>query len=426
MSGPPLKVALVALNEPGYRSLALGCLRAYAEARPDLRGRVAFQTHDLDTSVDPWWVAYRLLSAEPDVVAFSVTCWNARSVYETCRVFGTAWPEAAIILGGPEAGPKAEEVLRANREVHAVVRGEGEEAFAELLYALSRGRKAWQVDGVTARRGDDIVAAPDRPLIADLDSIPSPYLTGLLAPVDGATYLETYRGCPRRCGYCFEGKGYGRLRYFSPERVRAEVDLVAGTPGVSSFSFIDPVFNLTDERLERMAEILAPHAAMGVRLHTIEVDVERVSPEHAALLSRCGVASVETGPQSVGAEALAACRRPFDPERFRAGAASLAAEGIAVECDLIIGLPGDTAADFADGLSWVLALDPAKVQCSTLRVLPGTELWDRAIELGLEHDREPPHEVIATHSMSYQDLRRAEVLGCAVSDEHAARLGEVR
>ena len=418
----PLKVALVALNQPGYQSLALGYVRTYAEADEGLRGEAAFQTLDLTSDLDPWWVAYRVLGLGPDVVGFSVTCWNARKVYEACRIVKAASPGTTIVLGGPEVGPIAEEVLAERLDVDSVVRGEGEVTFAELLQVVASGGSAHVVEGVTSRDGDRIVSAPDRRPIEDLDTIPSPYLTGILRPVDGGTYLESYRGCPFDCGYCFEGKGLRRIRHFSPERVKAEIDAVASSPGMTDFSFSDSVFNLTDERMEWFAKAMAPHLTRGVRLHTIEVDIERVDAEAARLLRRAGVASVETGPQTVGRRALELCRRRFDATRFTRGVEALRDEGIRVECDLIVGLPGDDVYDFLAGLRFVLDLDPGIVQTSTLHVLPGTDFWARAEELGLRFDREPPHEVVCTSEASFADLRRAEIMSTAVQAVYRARL----
>ncbi|MDO8915622.1 MAG: B12-binding domain-containing radical SAM protein, partial [Coriobacteriia bacterium] len=412
----------VALNSPGYQSLALGYLRAYAQADRRLGGKVAFQTLDLSTDVDPWWVAWRVLGLEPDVLGISVTCWNARAVFDVCRIVGQVRPECVIVLGGPEVGPIAEDVLAAHAAVHAVVRGEGEATFADLLHALAGRSKVWRVEGVTARKGEEVVSAPDRALIADLDSIPSPYLAGVMQPVDGGAYLETYRGCPHACAYCFEGKGYGRIRSFSDARIASEIDAVAGAPGVRSFSFIDPVFNLTNERLAKLAGWLAPHAAKGARLHTIEVDIERIDDAAATLLRSAGVASVETGPQTIAPASLAVCHRRFDPKRFASGVRACKAQGIAVECDLIAGLPAEDVHDFLAGLRFALDLDPGIVQSSTLHVLPGTDLWARAAELGLSFDRDPPHEIIATPDATYRDLRRAEVLAHSIQKVYRARM----
>lgn len=422
MPDPALKVALVALNRPGYRSLALGYLRAFAQADPRLRNRVGFQTLDLTDDVDPWPLAYQILRLRPDVVGISVACWNARTVYEACGLVRKADPGIAIVLGGPEVGPQAEAVLAANPAVDMVVRGEGEATFAELLGALIMGKRPWLVPGVTARRDDEIVSALDRPLIEDLDSLPSPYLAGVLAPTERSAYIETFRGCPHRCAYCFEGKGSQRIRSFSQERVRAEIDLIATTAGVRMFSFSDAVFNLTPERLSWLADALEPHAKRGMRLHTIEVDIERITAIEAEDLRRAGVVSVETGPQTVGAEALRICRRTFDPTCFVVGVRALRAAGISVECDLIIGLPGDTTADIIAGLNWVLDLDPGVLQSSTLRVLPGTDLWARAQELGLEFDSGHEHEVVRTAQLSFEDIRRLEVMASAVQSAYRARL----
>lgn len=422
MADQPLKVALVALNRPGYQSLALGCLRAYAEADRRLRGKAAFQTLELTTDEDPWWVAYRILRMDPDVVAFSVYCWNARAIYQACSIIGDANRKLTIILGGPEVSNVAEDVLRANPAVDAVVRGEGEETFSELLRVIAAEKRMWMCQGVTARNGDEIVSAPDRPLIDDLDTIPSPYLAGLLAPLEALSYIETYRGCPHNCAYCFEGKGSTRIRSHSQERVAAEIEAVACAPGVKTFSFVDSVFNLNRDRLRWLADTLESHASGGLSLHTIEVDIEKIDAGQALDLQRAGVVSVETGPQSIGAEALRTCYRSFDPMRFAEGVEILKSHGISVECDLIFGLPGDDAFDVIGGLRWLLQLDPGVVQSSTLHVLPGTDLCERSQELGLEYESSSAHAVIQTRDISFADIRRLEVMAMSMQSSYRARI----
>ncbi|TLM98053.1 MAG: B12-binding domain-containing radical SAM protein [Actinobacteria bacterium] len=422
MSGR-LGICIAAVNAPGYRSLAAGYLRAALTLDPRL-GDVRVASIDTDTGTDAWWTAFRLLELDPapDVVAMPVYCWSARHVYEAARVLKRARPQVTIVLGGPEVGPQAREVLESHPYVDAVVRGEGERALPELVWALSRGGDPGAVPGVTARVEGAIVAGPDAEPIDGLDTIASPFAAGATIATDGSAYIETYRGCPHRCAYCYEGKGSTRIRSFGWDRIAGDIEAVASTPGMRSFSFIDPVFNLTNDRLERLSDLLAPWAARGVRLHTIEVDVERVDDDAAALLARAGVASVETGPQTVGAAALATCSRSLDAEKFRAGIAACKRHGISVECDLIIGLPGDTESDVLAGLDFVTSCDPGIVQVSTLHVLPGTALWQRADELGIAFDPEPPHELISTPTIGFADLRRLEALGRAAGVVYRARI----
>lgn len=422
-----LTVALIGISAPGYRSLANAYLRESVRADPRLVD-VRIADIDFTTATDPWWIAYQLLELDPapDVFGFSVVCWNARTVLEVIRIISSVRPEVRVVLGGPEAGPRARDLLEAHPELDAVVRGEGERSLPELLHAWSRGGDPCAVPGVTARDGDRIVDGPEQAPIEDLDSIPSPYPAGVAIATDGSAYLETYRGCPHRCAYCFEGKGSTRIRSFSWDRIAADIERLASVPGMCSSSFIDPVFNLTPDRLRHLSSLLEPWAARGLRLHTIEVDIERIDDEQAELLVRAGVASVETGPQSVGVTALSNCHRSFDRDRFAAGVRACKAAGISVECDLIVGLPGDDADDVLDGVDFVIGLDPGRVQMSTLHVLPGTDLWMRAEELGLRFDPEPPHELIATPDLSFGDLRRLELAGNAAAAVYRARIDRQR
>jgi len=417
-----LSVVIAAVSSPGYRSLAAAYLSAALTADPRMPD-TRVMTLDLDTRTDAWWIAYRILRVDPapDIVAFPVLCWTARTVYETARIVKAARPATRIVMGGPEVGPIARSVLDSRPFVDAIVRGEGEFAFADLVFAYSRGGDPGAVPGVVAREGDIVVQGPERPPIEDLDAIASAFV-GRPHATDGSAFVETYRGCPHMCAYCFEGKGSTRIRSFSWDRIAADIEAVASVPGMRSFSFIDPVFNLTPSRLRQLSDIMAPHAERGIRLHTIEVDIERVDDEAAELLRRAGVESVETGPQSIGERALETCRRSFDPARFAEGVQACRRAGISVECDLIVGLPGDTCTDVMDGIDFAIGLDPGKVQISTLHVLPGTHLWDAAAELGLAFDPEPPHELISTRDIDYVALRRLEAFGVAASRIYRARI----
>lgn len=420
----PLLVALVGVSSPGYRSLATAYLREALKADHRLSDPWVV-TPDYSTATDPWWIAYDLLSLDPqpDVIGFSVVCWNARIVYDVVRIVRAARPDVRIVLGGPEVGPIATQVLESHPGVDAVVVGEGERTLAELIHSWRRDGDPSSIPGVCVRDGGRVVCGPDPEPICDLDSLPSPFQAQRGAhATDGSAFVETFRGCPHRCGYCFEGKGSTRIRSFGWDRIAADIEAVASTPGMRSFSFIDPVFNLTPDRLQRLSDIMEPWARRGVRLHTIEVDIERIDDEQAALLARAGVVSVETGPQTTGARALGECARTFDERRFRSGIEACKRHDISVECDLIVGLPGDTADDIRASLDLVLSLDPGKVQMSTLHVLPGTDLWARADSLGLVYDAEPPHELIRTADIDYNQLRRLEAMGNAACVAYRARI----
>ena len=408
-------IAFIGINQPGYKTVANAYLREAVKA--DVRlPEVWAQTIDFSVDQDTWWMLYQLLALDPqpDFISFSVYCWNAAQVFELTRMLHQVWPEVKLIMGGPEVGPQALEVLEEHPELYAVIAGEGEKSVPALLLSYAREGEPFGIAGVACHTSDGPRITPEEP-IENLDAIPSPYTTEHPPALDGAAYLETFRGCPHQCAYCFEAKGSTRIRSFSWSRVEEDVARVASTPGLKSFTFIDSVFNLTLPRLKKIAEIMDPWVCKGIRLHTIEVDIEAIDDEQALLLKKCGVVSVETGPQTTNDRALNACRRSLDKQKFLAGVKACRSQGIRVEADLIIGLPDDTVSDVLDSMEFAVHSGADKVQMSTLHVLPGTPLWDNADELGLVYDTNAPHEIIETRDISYRDLRKLEVFGVALS-----------
>ncbi len=418
----PLSILLTGFNtchEPHYFSLALGYLKAYAMADPNIAKSVDLEI--VDFCVDCNSTEQALLyftSARPDIIGISCYCWNTAKVLDLCRLTKKVLPSTKLVLGGPEVGPIAGKLLLENPSVDVIVRGEGEKTFAELVNVYLKGGSLREVNGISFRKASEVISNPDRPLIESLDEIPSPYLTGVLKPRDEVTYLESFRGCPYHCAYCYEGKNYGPLRFFSIERTEAELKLILEDKNVGSFSFVDPVFNVKRKRVHELCDVIAKLNSSGKALHTIEISAEAVDETLVEKFKAAGIRSVETGPQASDPKTMSKINRRFDAERFSKGVRLLLEGGIDVLCDLIIGLPGDDLYRFAKSADFVFSLRPSNVVFSTLHVLPGTYLYDNANQLGLTFDEQPPHCVLYNQSFAFDEVKKAEILAASLSKEY--------
>jgi anaerobic magnesium-protoporphyrin IX monomethyl ester cyclase len=417
---PPLTVTLVSFNAAGHFSLANGYLKAYAEKDRSLRPRVDIDLVDFAVeSNDARQALFYLSQRLPDVVGISCYCWNVEVSLELARLYKALAPKGLVVLGGPEVGPIAEGYLEENDAPDIVVRGEGEETFRQLLRHLACGEEALEeVQGITYRRDGTVTSNPDRPPISNLDEIPSPYLAGVLKPRDQVTYVETSRGCPYHCAYCYEGKETPGVRLFSERRIQREIEAVIGTPGVRSFHLVDSVFNLNKARLRRLAQLISEVNRTGAQMLTVEILADLVDEETVQLLRQVRVASVETGPQTVHADTLALMRRPHRPDAFARGIRLLREAGIEVLCDLIVGLPGDNFFRFAQSIREVIALRPSTLVFSILHVLPGTELYEHAHRYGLRFDSRAPHLVIDTDTFPFGEIDRAVLMSVPAGKEY--------
>ena len=271
-----------------------------------------------------------------------------------------------------------------------MVPGEGEEALLEWLDRLSREEPSG--NGIVPRR------------VENLESLPSPLLFGT-SDLPGYTGFlwELSRGCPFACDFCFESRGAGKVRQFSLERIRKELEILARS-GISQVFVLDPTFNLDRRRARSVLEMIreaAPHIHF-----TFEVRSEYLNPPLAELFGEISC-SVQIGLQSAHPEVLAGVNRTLDREDFRRKIRLLQESGAVYGFDLIYGLPGDSLEGFRESLEFVLDLLPNHVDIFPLSVLKGTALYDRAEELQLQYLDTRPYTVTSSPGWTLEDLKEA-------------------
>jgi radical SAM superfamily enzyme YgiQ (UPF0313 family) len=418
------KVLLIAFNYSNHFSLAHGYLKAYAEKDQFIRDNVSIQIIDFDVEKnDIRQVLFYLAKEHPAIVGFSCYCWNINTILDLSRYLKQHDPKIKLILGGPEVGPASEKYMQENPSIDVIVRGEGEVTFTEVLSSFLENDKTLAMTrGITYRSKEGILTTEPRPLLTNLDEIPSPYLSGILKPRNEVTYIETYRGCPYRCGFCYEGKNFSHLRFFSEERVKNELALVMSNKTIRSFHIVDSVFNLKKERLKKLTSIISETNHNNTELRTVEIIAESVDQEVVQLLKKAHVVSVETGPQTVNRETLHTINRYFDRDKFERGVRLLLDEGIEVLTDLIIGLPGDNLFRFARSIRAMMNLKPSTIVFSILHVLPGTDLYAQSGTSGLQFDEKAPHLILKNRTFPYIEIDKAVIMSVSIGKEYNLKL----
>ncbi len=345
------------------------------------------------------------------LAGFTAYLWNVERSLWLARRLKEQDPAARVIFGGPEAAEGARGVLAAAGAAgvpDTLAVGEGETAFLAALRDLRAGAP---------------LARTYRALRwADLTQVPNPYLSGALpARADEPLYLETLRGCPCRCTYCFYGKSFARtprgasppgsrpapLRRF-PDGLLDAVFRLARERDVPEIYLMDPSFGAGGaEALEGKLRRIRAANPTRLPLHT-ELRLEAVTPQAARLLAEAGFVSVEAGLQSTNREALREVRRPWNRERFARGARRLQEQGVAVRTGIILGLPHDGLEELEATLDFVLACGlGAGLEAYPLALLPGTEIRRQADRLGLSAMGFPPYWVLRTDRLDEAGLFRA-------------------
>ncbi|MDY0211895.1 MAG: B12-binding domain-containing radical SAM protein [Desulfuromonadaceae bacterium] len=333
---------------------------------------------------------------QPQLISFSFYVWNRVALLELAYVLRPILDDCVFVCGGPEAS-SATSTWVDSGIFDVVIRGNGEALFLKVAQQV--------LSGTFSRTTSPQILQEEQQLMPG-----SAWLSGAIKPERGVL-LETARGCPFCCAYCFDARGIRTVTQVPHTRLRQELELFV-VNGVEQVWVLDSSFNVP---VGRGKDLLRLFIECAPELHYhLEAKAEYVDAEMAELLQQLSC-SVQVGLQSVHAKVLKNVGRSFNLARFEAGLLELHHNGVTYGIDLIYGLPGDTYAGLCVSLDTALGFYPNHIELFPLALLPGTLLDQQRHIYTLEALPEPPYTVESSASMGREDFRCAAYLTAALN-----------
>ncbi|MDI5961136.1 B12-binding domain-containing radical SAM protein [Streptantibioticus silvisoli] len=354
-------IEVTAMPEVRY-SLILGSLQASAQADPQVASAYRFAKHVLFQDPGlmgrlPQWVAGL---EEPAVVALSTYFWNRAAVMSIAREVKRHWPRCVVVLGGNDVSYQTKTVF-AEPAVDVLVHGEGEITFREVLRALAVHGSPAGVAGISHREGEKVVTTVPAPRIMDLSELPSPLLSGVYDKADLAAsrtiIMETNRGCPYSCAFCYWGGATkSKVRPFPLEQVKAEISyVVENAPQNATLFIADANFGILPRDVEiaewLVAELRRHDKQMFLYTNWAKNTSKRVIEAARILYSHKLIAAVTLSAQSFTPEVLEIAHRSnIRTSTYRTMQREFQSYGIPTYTELIWGLPGETLETHLDSV----------------------------------------------------------------------------
>lgn len=450
-----MKVLLTAVNAKYIHTCpAVYSLKAYAE-KYIINTEGSALPEGIDIQIAEYTINQRyqdilsgIMSYHPDVIGFSTYIWNVelvrRLIKDIRMIEGT---DIQIWAGGPEASYYPESFL-GNGGADLCMLGEGEDTFTRLIkrYIEKIPVKSADIKGL-AYIQDTVGKEPESALVSEKIHKPDSNAkynivnTGLADPVDISLipfiysdltlfsnriiYYESSRGCPFSCAYCLSGRERG-IRYRDLNTVFKELAFFIEN-NVKQVKFVDRTFNADPSFAMQIWKFIRDNDN-GITNFHFEIEGERITDEELELLSglRPGLVQMEIGVQSVNQDTLKSVHRNPDIKRIQDIMPLLTEnQNINLHLDLIAGLPYEDIESFRKSFNTVYALRPHQFQVGFLKLLKGTELYDRREEFGLVCSEYAPYEVLKTKWMSYDELHMIHRISDVV-DDHSSSQGFIR
>ena len=291
-----------------------------------------------------------------DVLGLSCYTWNWKLQCQIARAIKGRHPGCLVVAGGPEPDYKDKDFFRSHPYIDMVAVKDGEVTFASILARVAGDDRDFSDIGGLYLPGADAHVCTGPAVVPQVFD-ESPYLRqsgsyeALIRKHGGlfnATW-ETNRGCPYSCSFCDWGSNtMSKLRRFDMERVEAEIAWF-GRMKIAILFLADANFGMLPRDLDITDRVTETYARYGHPLY-LSYNNAKNNPDRSVAISKklldAGLTSkYELAIQHTREEVLAATnRQSISADKQVQVVKQLMVNGVAVDVQLILGIPGDTRA----------------------------------------------------------------------------------
>jgi len=355
------------------------------------------QGHQCDVLVDDLEknLVQKALEINPDIIAFSITTGEYAWMDEIGKQIRQRFKKL-LICGG--AHPTFYPDIINEEYLDVICVGEGEGAIIDLVKALAKGEEIININNLYVKKDGKIYKNNVRPLVEDLDSNPFPdrkiydkyaFHRDVRHGVTGKDIIETNRGCPYHCTFCFNKqyheiyKGKGKfLRRRSVANVIEELEQMKSILKKRKFIlFNDDIFTLppktwVNQFLDEYREKINYPFLIQTRADLIDGKLIKKLKDANCFSIKM---SIESGNEYVRNTIL---KKNLTNKQIINAANLIKKHGILLQAFNIIGNPGETLEMALETFEFAKRINPAFATCALLKPYPGTEIYNYAVENG--------------------------------------------
>jgi len=294
----------------------------------------------------------RLVELKPDVVgctAITPSIYKAEQVLELCKQID---PKIVTVLGGIHATFMYPQVLTEAPWIDAIVRGEGEQIFLNLIKAIDQGDWPAQratVEGIAYLEDGKVVATAAAPTIKDLDSITPDWAIlewekYIYIPMNRRVAIPNFaRGCPFTCSFCSQWKFWRDYRIRDPKKVVDEIEGLVRNHNVGFFILADEEPTIHRKKFIAFCEeLIARDLPVLWGINTRVTDILR-DEKLLPMFRKAGLVHVSLGTEAAAQLKLDRFNKETTVAQNKKAIKLLRDAGIVTEAQFIVGLENETA-----------------------------------------------------------------------------------
>lgn len=367
-----------------FPRLPMSCIVLAAYLR-----RANFAVEILDTRVDTFegreWADYLCIGIS------SMSGTQLKYAIQLAGKIKADAPDIPLIWGGAHVSFYPQESA-VSPLVDYVVRGEGEETLLELAEKIKINKSIGIIPGVTFNQDNRLLSGPERKHL-DMDTLLFPaydlvILSRYADSVEGFSY-ETSRGCPHRCGFCYNKSFHCQSwRHKSTDKVIAELKRIKDEFNIKKIHFIDDNFMVSLPRVREICRGIKPFGLKWVS--TTRADyLAKYSSEDLLVFKESGCIYLQFGAESGSLRELDYIQKDITPQQIIGAAKNCIEAGIMPVVSFMIAFPDETEQDRSQTFNLYDEIMRLKGNAEINGIFiytpyPGTSLYTEAVRLGFK------------------------------------------
>ncbi len=355
--------------------------------------------HPLQREQDIKEVEENIIREKPLFVGFSVFMGpgSVVSLDMSYRIKNAL--DIKIVWGGKFATSIYEQVTQ-EKCIDAVCLGEGEKTIVELAEAFEKGESLENINGIGFRCENKTITTKPRTLVHDLDSLPydltlikdwKRYITTLNGKPALLDIIESQRGCPFNCSFCYQSREMYNtgskkvIRSHSVEWVLKKVAELKRLTNVEYISFCDDEFWINHNR---SFEIIEELYQMGIKFYKLRMRFSSLrNAEMIERITRNEIFTLNLGLESGVNRILTLMNKKLTTEKALEKIRLLAKyPEISAGSAVIMGNPTETKEEVIKSVRFALKLCRENKNfafgVNLYKPLPGTIFFNMVVKLG--------------------------------------------
>jgi len=320
----------------------------------------------------------------PDIIGISIWTSYAASSFFTAKLAKSVKPDCPVVMGGPHATAKADEILRVCPDVDYVIRGEGEEAFLNLITTIKNNEQdLTSIYGLSSRQGEKVVHNSLKKTSIDLNQYPFPDRSLLINEKvyssEDMGLIMASRGCPYSCTYC--ATQTNRVNFRSSDHIIDEIINVKQKYGTIQFTFKDDSFTVNHKLIEDLClKLINNKLKITWECNT---RVNLINEKLLRLMIKAGCNFVKVGIESGSEKVLNRMKKGITHGQIKQAATLFKKVGIHWTGYFMIGVPGETQSDIKKTINFLYKIKPDFACIGVYEPFPGTAMFDEGINKNL-------------------------------------------